>query len=222
MRPFTRPRTLLLFVLALALGAVGAAGLSGASFSAQKANPSNTFTAAANFCTDTTLHSVTADGDTYVDQSTASTATGGGGTTMNVQSRNSNRNQRVLVGFTLPTKPANCSVVTATLKLTAPSVGDTGRTLEALQISPSATWSETAVTWNTQPTTTGTAATTTSGTGTRSWTVTSQVQAMYGSTNPNNGFLVKDQTEGANPAKTQTYSTREASSGKPTLEVTFG
>jgi hypothetical protein len=45
---------------------------------------------------------------------------------------------------------------------------------------------------------------------------------MYGSTDPNNGFLVKDQSEGNNPAKTQIYSTREAASNKPTLEVTFG
>jgi hypothetical protein len=217
-----RLRKPLLCCLALALGAIGSVGLSAASFSAQKTNPSNTFTAATNFCTDTDVHTVTANRDTYVDQNSAATATGGSATAMNVQSRNSNRNQRVLVAFTLPSKPSTCSVATATLKLNAPTTGDTGRTLEALQISPGASWSETTVTWNTQPATTGTAATTTSGTGTRSWTVTSQVQAMYGSTDPNNGFLVKDQSEGNNPAKTQIYSTREAASNKPTLEVTFG
>ena len=217
-----RTQKIFLAMAALGLMAAAAVGLSGASFTSQSANPANTFTAATNFCTDTSLHTVTADRDTYVDQTNATTSTGGTGTTMNVQSRNSNRNQRALVGFTLPTKPAACSVVTATLKLNAPTVADSGRTLEASQILPSATWSETAVTWNTQPATTGTAATTTSATGLRSWTVTSQVQAMYGSTNANNGFMIKDQTESSSSAKTQTYSTREAASNKPVLEVTFG
>jgi hypothetical protein len=199
----------------------GGVGLSGASFTAQKANPSNTFTAASSFCTDIGLHSVTADRDTYVDQNSVTTATGGTGTTMNVQSRNSSRNQRALVGFTLPTKPSSCSVTAATLKLTD-STSDSGRSIDVLQISPSATWSETAVTWNTQPATTGTAATSSSLSGNQSWTVTSQVQAMYGSTGPNNGFLLKDQTESSSSAKTQVYSTREAATNKPTLEVTFG
>jgi hypothetical protein len=216
-----RTQKIFLATAALSLMVAAAVGLSGASFTSQSANPANTFTAATNFCTDTSLHTVTADRDTYVDQNTATTATGGTGTTMNVQSRNSNRNQRALVGFTLPTKPAACSVVTATLKLNA-TVSDSGRTLEASQILPSATWSETAVTWNSQPATTGTAATTSSALGLRSWTVTSQVQAMYGSTNANNGFLVKDQTESSASAKMQTYSTREGSSNKPVLEVTFG
>lgn len=218
----SRALKIVLGLCALCLVAVSGVGLSNASFSSLKANPNNTFTAATNFCTDLGLHTVTANRDTYVDQNSASTATGGVGTTMNVQSRNSNRNQRALVGFTLPTKPSTCSVTAATLKLTAPSTGDSGRTLEASQVSPAATWAETTVTWNSQPATTGTAATTASGTGLRSWTVTSQVQAMYTSASPNNGFLVKDQTESSSSAKTQVYSTREATSNKPTLEVTFG
>ena len=88
----TRARKLIVSARALCLMAIGGVGLSSASFTSQSANPSNTFTAATNFCTDTSLHSVTANRDTYVDQTSASTATGGTATTMNVQSRNSSRN----------------------------------------------------------------------------------------------------------------------------------
>lgn len=201
----------------LVLISVIGVGFSSATFHAQRANPANTFTAATSFCSGTSTQTVTAGRDTYVDQST-STSTGGTGTTMIVNSK-SNKNERVLVGFTLPSKPTGCSVTSATLKLTA-TASDSGRTLQAFQISPAATWTETGATWANQPATTGTAATTTSGTGLRQWTVTSQVLAMYGSSNPNNGFLVRDQTEDANA--TQTFSSREASANKPQLTITFG
>jgi hypothetical protein len=220
-----RPRNLLLCLAALTLGAIAGVGLSGASFSAQKANPANTFTAATSFCTSPGLQSVTADRDTYVDQNSPTTATGGTASTMSILTKG-NKNQRVLVGFTLPTKPSGCSVTLAKLKLTATTPSDAGRTIEAYQISPSATWNETTVTWsgtNGQPAITGSPATTTSSaTGLQTWTVTSLVQGMYGSANANNGFLLKDQVEDSSPSKSQTYSTRDASSNKPTLEVTFG
>ncbi len=51
------------------------------------------------------------------------------------------------------------------------------------------------VTWNNQPSTTGTAVTTGSGSGYRSWNVTSQVQAIF-STGANHGFLIRDANEG--------------------------
>jgi len=192
-------------------------GFSSATFHAQSANPTNTFTAATPFCAGTTTQTVTADRDTYVDQNSPN-STAGGSTSLVVNSK-SNKNERVLVGFTLPSKPVGCSVTSATLKLTATS-SDSGRTLQAFQVGPAETWTEAGATWNNQPASTGTAATTTSGSGLRQWTVTSQVQAMYGSSNPNNGFLVRDQTESANA--TQTFSSREASTNKPQLSITFG
>jgi hypothetical protein len=63
-----------------------------------------------------------------------------------------------------------------------------GRTIEAYQIS--ANWVENTVTWANQPATTGTPVTSASGTGWRTWTVTTQVQAMYSGSNY--GFLLKD------------------------------
>lgn len=217
----SRARKIFLGVSGLCLIATGGVGLSGASFSAQKANPANTFTAATSFCTNPGLQSVTADRDSWADQNSPTT-NNGTATAMTVRSRGGSRNGRALVGFTLPTKPTGCSVTLATLKLNATS-SSSGRTIEAYQVSPSASWTEVGVTWNNQPASTSTAATSASGAGARSWTVTSQAQALYSSGSPNNGFLLKDQSEDAGGAgAAQTYSTRDAASNKPTLEVTFG
>jgi hypothetical protein len=217
----SRPRKIFLALSAACLAAIGGVGLSAASFTSRSVSGVNTFTAATSFCTSAGLQSVTANRDSWVDQNNATTNSGND-QTMIVRSRSGSRNGRVVVGFTMPAKPSGCSVTLATLKLNASSA-TTGRTIGASQISPSASWTETGVNWNNQPSFTGTAATAASGTGLRSWTVTSQVQAMYGSAAPNNGFLLKDQTEDAGGAgAAQTYSTREATSNKPTLEVTFG
>ena len=215
-----RVSKLALAVTALCTIAVGGVGLSSASFTSRKANPANVFTAATSFCTSPGLQSVTSNRDSWVDQTNATT-NNGTATTITVRSRSTNRNGRALVAFNLPTKPTGCSVTLATLKLNASSA-TAGRTIEAFQVSPSASWTETGVTWNNQPATTGSAATSSSGTGTRSWTVTSQVQAMYPSASPNNGFLLRDQTEeNGGSGSTQTYSSREGASA-PVLEVTFG
>ena len=104
-------------------------GFSSATFHAQSANPTNTFTAATSFCSGTTTQTVTADRDTYVDQNSPN-STAGGSTSLIVNSK-SNKNERTLVGFTLPSKPVGCSVTSATLKLTATG-SDSGRTLASL------------------------------------------------------------------------------------------
>jgi hypothetical protein len=220
----SRARKIFLCFCGLCLTAVGGVGLSGATFTAQKANPSNTFTAASSFCADIGLHSVTADRDTYVDEGNATTPNGGA-SQMLVRSRNGGpKNARTLVGFSLPTKPSSCSVTQATLKLSAATGSSTGRTIEAAL--PSSGWTEAGATWNNQPsgTVAGTSVTVTSGAGLKTWTVTSQVQGMYSGTYQNNGFRIKDQTEdNSNTSLTQTYATRDQSvDPKPTLEVTFG
>jgi hypothetical protein len=219
-----RSRRLAIAAGALCLIAIGGVGLSSATFSARSANPNSTFTAAADFCTNPGLQTVNSDRDTWVDEN-APTVTNGSGTTMNVRSQNNGRNRRSLVGFTLPSTPSGCSVTAATLKLVATSV-TSGRTIQALQISPSATWTEAGANWTNQPATTGTAATTASGsaTGTRTWTITTQVQAMYGSTNANNGFLIRDATEGTSSGPAQAYATRDngTAANRPVLEITFG
>ena len=155
--------------------------------------------------------------DTYVDQNSA-TSNFGSTTTATVQSQSGSRNRRMLVSFPLPPTPAGCSVTAATLRINQSAASGTVRTLEARQVSSS--WAEKTVTWNTKPTTTGTAATTTSATGYRSWTVTSQVQAMLAGTNY--GFEIKDQTEDSSTVMTNTFRTTEGLLNIPQLDITYG
>jgi large repetitive protein len=214
-----RAQRILLVLGATCLMAVGAVGLSAASFSAQKANPNNTFTAATSFCSAPGLQTVTANRDTFVEEdSTADT--NGDSQTLDVKARSS-KSRHALVGFSLPSVPTNCSVTLATLKLTT-TASTTGRTILAYQIAASGTWTESGANWSNKPGTTGTPASSASGSGTRTWSVTSLVQAMYNGTN--NGFLLKDQDETPTGSGiTQTYASREhPTSSKPTLEVTFG
>jgi hypothetical protein len=109
-------------------------------------------------------------------------------------------------------------IQSATLRLNATSA-DSGRTLQALQVSSS--WTEGTVNWNNQPSTTGTAATTSSGSGWREWNVTSIVQAMMSGTN--NGFQIRDASENAsgNGELQQFISRENSSSNKPQLVIVF-
>jgi hypothetical protein len=96
-----------------------------------------------------------------------------------------------------------------------------GRSIQALRIT--AAWTENGVTWSNQPATTGAAAASTSpaSAGWQSWTVTTQVQAMY--TSGNQGFLLGDATEGAAAGPVQKYRSRETGvSFDPELIVNWG
>ena len=208
--------------LVCALLAIAALGshLSGASFSDTKSNAGNSFSAAASFCNGGT-QTVGASQDSYVDHANPTTNFGTGAT-LRVQTNTLvllNTEQHALVQFSLPSIPAFCSVTSATLSLFSSSAAS-GRTIQAFKASGS--WTETGVTWNNQPSTTGSAATASSGTGTISWTVTSQVQAMYSGTN--NGFLLKDSNETALLNAAQVYQSREGTpnSQDPSLSITFG
>jgi large repetitive protein len=75
------------------------------------------------------------------------------------------------------------------------------------------------VTWNNRPGTTGAPATSASGSGWRSWTVTSLVQSMYSAAN--DGFVLKDQTEGVGSFR-QNYASREDAPNDPQLVVNWG
>jgi len=79
------------------------------------------------------------------------------------------------------------------------------------------------VTWTNQPGTTGTpaAASTVAASAWISWTVTSQVQAMYAGSNF--GFLVKDATESTSTTYANAYDSREGSTTfPPQLVITWG
>jgi predicted ribosomally synthesized peptide with SipW-like signal peptide len=205
------------FLSALAIGLMGS-NVTLAAFSDSAENSGNTFSAAANWgCATPGGQTVTPSRDAFIQQGSPN-ENKGGDANLFVESKTGSLNQRTLVGFTLPTLPSGCSVTSATLRLY--NKGPTaGRSIEALQVS--ATWTEMGVTWNNQPGTTGTAATSTtvSAAGWQTWTVTSQVQAMYSA---NHGFLLRDATESSTAAPKQNYPAREDAPNDPELIVNWG
>ncbi len=161
---------------------------------------------------------VTATGDSWVDQASPD-ANKGTDSVLRVTSKSGNANTRALVQHSLPSVPAGCTVTAAKLRLYNSSP-TTGRTIEA--VPNSAAWTENGVTWANQPSTTGAAANATSpgAAGFMEWTVTSQVQSMYSGSN--HGFKVRDATEDAAAGPMQSFRSREAGSTPPELVVTFG
>jgi hypothetical protein len=166
-------------------------------------------------CADPGDRTLLATGDSYVDQSAA---TSNFGTTTTMFTRPTTAAvRRSLVTFALPLTPDGCSVTAATLKLWTSATGGT-RTINAFQAGGA--WTEGALTWNNQPATTGSAAaaTSTAANSWTSWTVTTIAQALYAGTN--NGFILKDSAEGTGTVL-QTYHTRE-NTNDPQLVLTFG
>jgi len=161
-------------------------------FTKTTVNSANSFAAAAVFCATPSTTNLNANADTYVDQNNPTNNNGGDGSLFVVSQ--SGQNQRTLMSFpALPTVPAGCRVTSATLALKNDS-GTNGRTLQALRAT--ASWTEGGATWNNQPTTaagTATASSTSTSNATVSFTVTSEVQAIYASSAF--GFVVRDQTE---------------------------
>jgi hypothetical protein len=175
------------------------------------------WTIAAPSCVGTTA-TAGADRDSWVLQSSSS-SNFGTDSVLKVNSKSGSGNSRTLVRFGLPSKPGGCQVTSAKLRLYAGSYKE-GRTLNALALNGS--WTETGVTWANQPATTGSAASAPSRTsaGYVEWTVTSHVQAMY--TGTNNGFLIRDATEGAGGMEQSFHSREKAPDNPPQLVVTFG
>ncbi|MDZ5622522.1 right-handed parallel beta-helix repeat-containing protein [Nocardioides sp. HM23] len=156
---------------------------------------------------------LTATRDAWIDAG-STTSNKGSDSTLKVMSK-SGGNLRALVGFNLPTMPPGCTVASATLRLYAKSAAS-GRTVQVFQLGGS--WTEGAVTWANQPVTTGPAVTTNSGTGYREWNVAGMVQAMY--TGANHGFLLGDSNEDQDAE--QQFHSREESTNRPQLVITFG
>jgi hypothetical protein len=203
-----------LVFLCCAVGVGSAAiGATTASFRATTETPVSTFSAAPFFCT-SEAQTVTASADSWVDEA-AGLVNQGIATNIQVQSRSSNRNRRALVSFALPAIPQHCTLQSARLRVFATS-SSPNRTLQALRLASS--WSELLVNWTLQPATTGAASIATSAVGWVEWNVLTQVQALYSGTN--NGFLIRDAAEGANPSQTQVFSSREGLN-PPQLVLTF-
>jgi len=152
--------------------------------------------------------------DAWIDENSP-TNNKGDDSILKVQSKGPRDNFRGLVRFALPAVPQGCVVQSATLRLYAASA-KTGRTLHAMRLASS--WAENQVNWSNQPLTTGSAAATASGAGYLEWNVSSQLQAMYGSSN--HGFLIRDALEGQDAE--QQFHSREKGGNPPQLVVRFG
>jgi hypothetical protein len=201
------------------LGAVSGSmvGWTSALFTSTTKNPSNSFQAAASFCSSPGTQTMVTDRDTYVRQDQA-TNNFGSANDLYVQSRDGSRNRRALVYVPLPSKPAGCLVSSAILRLHATTV-TSGRTIQAYRAA--ASWTESGITWNNQPAAVGSPATSDSGstTGWKEWNVTALVDLMYSGSN--NGFVLKDATENLAAAPDQVYDSREGGSNDAELIVSF-
>lgn len=183
----------------------------------------NTFTTAASFCTSPSTSNLTATEDAHVDADSSSNVSdenqnGASNTFLDVWADGNDR--RSLVKFALPTVPADCTITSATLAFTTIS-GATGRTLHASRAT--ATWTETGVTWNNQPavaTPAATASSTATVDAVVSFTVTSQLQAMYPSSAF--GFVVKDSTESGTAHQRYHSSESTSTTKRPLLTVVIG
>lgn len=169
-----------------------------------------TITAAANCAATTT----TAAADSWVGQNEPTTAHGTD-TTLRARSK-AYANARTLVRFPLPAIPTGCQIAGAKLRLYT-STAATGRTLYLNRLA--ASFTESSVTWNNQPAVTGTAASATSRAGWVEWSATDQVKAMYAG--GNHGFRVRDAGESAGTAAEQRFNSRENTTNRPELIVTF-
>lgn len=192
-----------------------------AAFTAQAGNTGDQVTTATSFCASPGSTTLGASGDTTGYETNPTTAYGSSAD-IGVGSA-AGANGRVLITFALPALGAHCSVTAATLRLYA-HTPVAGRTIDVYRVDPLATWSEATTTWNTLPATTGAAVGSSSlaAAGWQQWSVTSMVDAMY--TGTNNGFLLRDRTEGNGTAIWQLWAGREnaTTANRPQLTFTWG
>lgn len=214
--------------LAVALTAALAEHSASGAFSATTTSSGNAVRAATNFCqaAPTTLSAVA---DSYV-SSSAPTTRYGDGTRLSVRSEGAGgsggNNHRALLRFALPPTPSGCALATATLRLYNASPSSSTRTIQVFRAAGTPSWTEatdtTGVTWNTAPAPEGTASNSVTplAAGWQEWAVTGQLTAMYAGTD--NGFVVRDQTEGANGGFAQSYISDEATeAARPQLVLTW-
>ena len=163
----------------------------------------------------------TNNGDSWVNQANVNQNNGGADPLRVTSAAN---NTRALVRFNLPATPSGMTMKHSALYLRDTASGS-GRIIQAFRAG--ASWIETgagSVTWDNQPATAGTAATaeTVNAAGPLAWTVTSLVTDMY--SGANNGFILRDATEGSGSSQEQQFDSEEdpIAVNRPQLDVTFG
>ena len=180
----------------------------------------NQATTASSFCTTPGNTTVTVTADSFVDQGSATSASGGTATYLVVTSQSGAARRMFVRVDPMPTIPSRCTVSTATLQIWADSQ-IAGRTLGAYRADPGgAAWTEAGLTWNNQPSALGTAATVVMPNTDQyvSWTVTQLVKDIYSL--GNNGFLVRDQDE-TGPGAWQQFNSRAVATNKPQLYIAW-
>lgn len=220
------------FLVVAALVAVLAAGVAFAAALPITSQPLTIFTSADTVpVTACTLTAAAAD--TYADEGSVLTNFGTA-TTLHVRSGATQivlatipDNKRSFVRFDLASCsiPASARVASAQLELFLSTAPSSSRTYEAHRVSQS--WNETNLNWNNQPTVaasaTASAATGTTANVTIAWDVRADVQTFVAGTATNNGWRLKDLTEGANPAIEGRFNSREhaTASQRPKLAITY-
>ena len=236
------PRVLATFLFSVAAGLAVSAMASTTVGNAASLNLGSQNLTPYRTCTVTATPSdTTAVIDAVVRQATATTNFGAAPTT-EVSSANG-ANRRTYLKFDLsgctPSIPSTASVVNATMRLYATAVASACRTLDLFRVT--AAWTEAGITWNNQPfgTTVNNPA---SGSRTDSTNVgtpggctntgagyitgadvTTDVAAFVAGSATNNGWMLRDDAENANPARTATFSAKNLGtlSQAPQLVVTY-
>jgi hypothetical protein len=136
--------------------------------------------------------------------------------------------RRIFVRFDLtacsPSIPTDTIVQSAKVRLTVSALALATRTYQLR--AASAAWVETSITWSNQPAVSSTvtgSATVSIGTiagAVVEWTATSDAQAFATGAGSNSGWRIADASEGGLGTSLQ-FGSREASSGKPQLVVTY-
>lgn len=173
---------------------------------------------------------LTASGDSYVNQETLSQGTNyGSATSVQVESSQTlallATNKRGFVRFNLSSCsiPAAASVRSAKLRVFLFSAPSASRTWNVSRVTGS--WTEAGITWSNQPAATASTTVTTGTTSnvTLEATVTSDVSAFVSGSATDHGWRFSDATESSSTAQTGQFRSREhgTASERPTLVVTY-
>lgn len=172
-----------------------------------------------------TTCSLTATDDATLDRAAQGTNFGNLAT-LSVRAQNGNNQRRSIARFDVASCsiPAGALVRSASLRLTVTTAPGSTRNYGVHRVTGS--WVESTVTYSSQPAFNATA-TATVATGAAptslSWSVLSDVSAFVAGTATNNGWLVKDANEGANPAVQTIFASSEnaTTANRPQLVIGY-
>lgn len=219
----TRRGIVIVPTVAFAVGIVASASVAFAA--SLSVTSSRVTTSSSSVSVGETTCTLTASADAGLDRATQNSNYGSLGF-LSVRAQNGNNMRRSILRFDIANCgiPATAAVRSAVLQMTVFSGPGTSRTYGIHRVN--GTWAEGTVTYNNQPAFTA-AATSSVTTGTApatlSWSVLTDVSAFARGTAANNGWLIRDSNEGANPGIETIFPSREAASAanRPTLVIGY-